>query len=288
MTTGTDTLLKTSDYKSENRPIWCPGCGDYGALGSLTKAMADLQLNPVKTVFVSGIGCSSRLPGFVNAYGFHGVHGRALAVAQGVKLANPELTVISVGGDGDGLSIGGNHFMHAVRRNVNMTYVMLDNRIYGLTKGQDSPTTEPGRVTKASPYGHLEQPIDPVALALSIGASFVARGYSAKPKELSYLIREAIAHPGFAFVHALSPCVTFNRDFSFEKIDAMLADLPAEHDPNDRADAVRLALADTLYLGIFVRDESKPEYVQVVEQMRERVGSKSGAVDIQRIVQQFC
>lgn len=201
------------DYKSDIKPVWCPGCGDYSVLSSLTKALAELQLVPEKCAVVSGIGCSSRIPAYTNVYGYHGIHGRALAAAAGLKLARPDLTVIATGGDGDGLSIGGNHFLHACRRNVDMTYVLMDNQVYGMTKGQASPTTAPDWCeSKLTPKGTGITAIQPLHLALACGANFVARGFSGDPNHVAKLIAEAIQHPGFSFVQVLSPCVTFRAE----------------------------------------------------------------------------
>ena len=202
--------LKAKDYKSGIKPIWCPGCGHFSVLNAITKAMAALALNKDDTVLVSGIGCSSRLPAYADSYGFHGVHGRGLAVAQGLKVARPELTVIAMGGDGDGFSIGGNHFMHACRRNVNITYIAMDNEVYGMTKGQASPTTpiDWGQ-SKLTPHGPGVRPFKPVAVALASGAPWIARAYSGNPNQMAKLVSEAIEHEGFSFLHVLSQCITF-------------------------------------------------------------------------------
>ena len=174
--------LKAKDYKSSVKPIWCPGCGHFSVFNAITKAMAALAINKDDTVLVSGIGCSSRLPAYVDSYGFHGVHGRGLAIAQGLKVARPDLTVIAMGGDGDGFSIGGNHFIHACRRNVNMTYIAMDNEVYGMTKGQASPTTPTDwDHSKLTPHGPGIRPFKPAALALAAGAPWIGRGYSGNP-----------------------------------------------------------------------------------------------------------
>ncbi|MCV6626221.1 MAG: 2-oxoacid:ferredoxin oxidoreductase subunit beta [Cellvibrionaceae bacterium] len=202
--------LKPRDYKSAVKPIWCPGCGHNSVLTALTKALASLGLAKEKVAIISGIGCSSRLPAYTDLYGFHGVHGRALPVATGLKVARPELTVLAVGGDGDGFSIGGNHFLHACRRNVDFVYIAMDNEVYGMTKGQASPTTPADwDHSKLTPHGPGVPPIQPVGLALAAGATFIARGNYSSPKGLTDLIIAAIQHKGFAFVHALSQCPTF-------------------------------------------------------------------------------
>jgi 2-oxoglutarate ferredoxin oxidoreductase subunit beta len=204
--------LKSSDYKSDTKPVWCPGCGDYHVLLSLTKAVATLGLRPEEIAVISGIGCSSRIPAYLNCYGFHGIHGRALPLATGVKVARPELTVICAGGDGDGFSIGGNHLLHACRRNIDITYVVMDNEVYGMTKGQPSPTTAPDWDSKIAPGGTGVSPFYPLVIALASGANFVARAFSGDPNGTARTLVEAIKHPGFSFVQILSPCVTFRPD----------------------------------------------------------------------------
>ncbi|MGO8734969.1 MAG: thiamine pyrophosphate-dependent enzyme [Terriglobia bacterium] len=203
--------LPLETYQSIVEPDWCPGCGDFGVLRALEIAAQKLHL-PTKDIFlVSGIGCSSNLPGFFHAYGIHSLHGRAVAVASGAKLANHELHVVITGGDGDGYGIGLGHFVHAMRRNLDLTYVVMDNQIYGLTTGQASPTTTKGHKTKSTPRGNVELPINPVALALVSGATYVARGFSGEPKHLADIIAGGISHHGFALVDVFSPCVTYNK-----------------------------------------------------------------------------
>ena len=209
MTTAT---LTARDYNSDIKPIWCPGCGDYSVLLSISKAFAELALAPENVAVISGIGCSSRIPAYTNCYGFHGVHGRALALGTGLKVARPDLTVLVAGGDGDGFSIGGNHFLHACRRNIDLTYIVMDNRVYGMTKGQPSPTTEADWDSALAPGGTGVRPFHPLVIALASGANFVARGFSGDPKGTARLLIEAIRHPGFSFVEVLSPCVTFRPD----------------------------------------------------------------------------
>lgn len=192
-------------------PDWCPGCGDFGVLKSLKEAIVDLGIAPHEVLVVSGIGCSSNLPGFIRAYGVHSLHGRALPVATGAALANHALHVIVVGGDGDGYGIGMGHFIHAMRRNLNLTYIVMDNEIYGLTTGQASPTTTEGHKTKSTPRGNVEKPIQPLALALVAGATYVARGFSGEQKHLTGLVKDAMRHRGFSLIDVFSPCVTFNK-----------------------------------------------------------------------------
>ena len=226
--------VKKENYKSKIKPDWCPGCGDFGVLSSLQTALAELGLEPHKVLVVSGIGCSSNLPGFINTYGMHTLHGRGLAVATGAKLANHELTVISTGGDGDGFGIGGNHFLHTMRRNIDITYLTMDNQIYGLTTGQVSPTSVKGMKTKTTPHGNVENPINPIPLAMVAGATYVARGYSANPKHLVEMIKGAITHKGFSFLDVFSPCVTYNKDNTYQWFRPRVKPLEDEgHDPTN-------------------------------------------------------
>lgn len=205
--------IKPKDYKSDIKPIWCPGCGDFAVLNAITKALAFLELPHEKVAMISGIGCSSRIAAYTSVYGFHGVHGRALALAAGLKAARRDLTVLVAGGDGDGLSIGGNHFIHACRRNMDMTYIIMDNRVYGMTKGQASPTTAPDWIdSKLTPGGSGIRPFRPAELALTAGASFIARGFTGDPNGLARMLVAAMEHPGFSFVQVLSPCPTFRPE----------------------------------------------------------------------------
>ncbi len=197
--------------KSDTKVTWCPGCGDFGVLNATLKAIQATRLDPKDLVVVSGIGCSSNFPHFLRSYGFHGVHGRVMPVATGIRLANPDLTVIATGGDGDGYGIGLGHFIHAMRRNFDLTYIVMNNEIYGLTTGQASPTSERGHVTKSTPWGSIEWPVNPIALALSAGASYISRGFSGDPKQMAILIEGGLRHKGFALVDVFSPCVTYNK-----------------------------------------------------------------------------
>jgi 2-oxoglutarate ferredoxin oxidoreductase subunit beta len=203
--------LTLQSLEGEVHPDWCPGCGDFGVLKSLKEAIVELGIPAHEVLVVSGIGCSSNLPGFIRAYGVHSLHGRALPVATGAALANHDLHVVAVGGDGDGYGIGMAHFIHAMRRNLNLTYIVMDNEIYGLTTGQASPTTTEGHKTKSTPRGNVEKPVQPLALALASGATYVARGFSGEPKHLTKLVAGAIAHHGFSLIDVFSPCVTFNK-----------------------------------------------------------------------------
>lgn len=241
--------LKAKDYKTEVAPIWCPGCGHFAVLAAVTKALAYLNLAQEEVAVISGIGCSSRLPAYLKSYGFHGVHGRALALASGLKAARPDLTVLVTGGDGDGFSIGGNHFLHACRRNMDMTYIVMDNEVYGMTKGQASPTTQPDWArSKLTPHGTGVRRFQPAAIALAAGASFIARGYSGDPNGLTKLLVEAIEHPGFAFLHVLSPCPTFRPDHKDWKQEVH----PSGMDPTDNpvAAAQQIQSDDGMAVGL--------------------------------------
>jgi 2-oxoglutarate ferredoxin oxidoreductase subunit beta len=253
------------DYKSDVKPTWCPGCGDFGVLNATYRGLAGLKLATDETVIVSGIGCSSRFPHFLKTFGFHTVHGRALPVAQGLKMARPDLTVVAVGGDGDLFSIGMGHLVHAALRNIDITVVVMDNEIYGLTKGQTSPTSPHGHVTKSTPYGLLASQFNPISTVLSLNVSFVARGYSAKPKELAALIEQGVQHKGFSFIHVLSPCPTFYH--TFDAWDAAVTPIDSGHDTGNRAQAMTLALeTEKQYIGLFFREE-RPTMDQAAHQL---------------------
>jgi 2-oxoglutarate ferredoxin oxidoreductase subunit beta len=278
------------DYKSDLKPIWCPGCGDFGVLNALYKAMSLCNLDPEKTVIVSGIGCSSRLPGFVTTYGFHGVHGRALPIATGIKSARPELNVIVVGGDGDGYSIGAGHLPHCARRNPDITYLIMNNNTYGLTKGQVSPTSmvplasvgakiDPKR-WKTTPYGMMEDSINPIAQAIAWDVSFVARGFSYRPNQLTDILAEAIRHKGFALVDAFSPCPTFNQDQTDDYYKDHTYDVPADHDPTDRVRAFELALRPDGYpIGVIYKRMDKPSLLDEQVALRARFANDPGTLE---------
>ncbi len=208
----TQKTLTTKDYLSDIRPIWCPGCGHFFILRALAQAFSWLRLPNEQIGVISGIGCSSRIPAYIDAYGFHGVHGRALALGTGLKAARPDMHVIVTGGDGDGYSIGGNHFIHACRRNMDMTYIVMDNEVYGMTKGQPSPTTEPDWESKLAPHGTGIRTFNPLGVALASGASFIARGFAGDQNGLTKLIIDAIEHKGFSLVEIKSPCITFRPE----------------------------------------------------------------------------
>jgi len=204
-------MITMDNYKGKIRPDWCPGCGNFAQLRAIMEALTELNVNPENVVITSGIGCSSNMPEFINAYGYHGLHGRLVPVAAGVKWANPDLKVIAYGGDGDGYFEGTQHFYHFAKRNVDITYMVSDNQVFGLTTGQASPTTPIGIITKDTPDGNIEPPFNPVQYALTAGASLVARGFSGDVKGLTEITKEAIKHKGFSFIDVLSPCPTYNK-----------------------------------------------------------------------------
>ena len=234
-------LVKDS-FKGKVHPDWCPGCGDFSVLSALQAALFELGLQPHQVVVISGIGCSSNLPGFINTYGMHTLHGRSLAVGTGVKMGNHDLKVICVGGDGDGYGIGGNHFVHTMRRNVDITYIVMDNQIYGLTTGQTSPTSVKGMKTKSTPHGSVENPINPLPMAMVGGATYVARGFSGKQKHLVEILKGAIQHKGFSLVDVFSPCVTYNKDNTYQWFNPRVKVLEEQgHNPTDFQKAMEKA-----------------------------------------------
>ena len=254
--------FQAGDFKSDLKPIWCPGCGDFGVVTAITRALAAVGRPPHEIAFVSGIGCSSRIPGYTTAYGFNTVHGRSLPIAQGIKLANPDLLVLVASGDGDGFSIGGGHVGLVIRRNIDLTYIVMDNQIYGLTKGQLSPTSKRGRKTATSNFGSLEDPVNPLLYVMGYGASFVAQGSPADMNGLAKIIEEGIRFPGFAFINVQSPCVTYGEEE--QQLKAQKSKLQSleslDHDPADRARATELArdYGTKLYTGVLYRNPNPP------------------------------
>lgn len=258
MSTTAENIIgyEPADYRSGYKPIWCPGCGDHAVLKSIAKAMAVLSIRPEDMAVVSGIGCSSRIPAYTNCYGFHGIHGRSLAIAGGVKAARPDLTVLVAGGDGDGFSIGGNHFMHACRRNLDLTYIVMDNQVYGMTKGQASPTTAPDWDSTLTPGGSGMNPFHPLVIALASGANFVARCYSGDINATADTIVKAVEHPGFSFIQILSPCVTYRPEQKEWKGMVRKSELVPTAD-GGRA-AHRLMTDDGFNLGVLFQGTREP------------------------------
>jgi 2-oxoglutarate ferredoxin oxidoreductase subunit beta len=282
--------LTPKDFKSDLKPIWCPGCGDFGVVQAIYRALAAIGQPPHQIAFVSGIGCSSRIPGYTTAYGFNSVHGRALPIAQGIKIANPELLVLAAGGDGDGFSIGGGHVPHAIRRNVDIAYVVMDNQIYGLTKGQLSPTSPRGKKTVSSAYGSLESPVNPLSYVLAYGAPFVAQGTPADLPALASVIEQAIRYPGFAFVNVQSPCVTYgDEEHQIKAHKALMKPLGSiAHDPTDLVEAFRLAqtYGRELYTGVLYRNPDPPPTYDALVRARQR-RMREGAPSRDKILDMF-
>jgi len=267
-------MATLNDYRIDITPNWCPGCGDFSVLAAIQRAAVNLRIEPENFVLQSGIGCSGRISGYLNVYGMHTMHGRSLAVAQGVKLANRDLTVVCAGGDGDGFGIGGNHFVHAARRNIDITYIVMDNQIYGLTKGQMSPTSPKGFLTKSSPEGNPESPISPLQLALSANASFIAQGFSGDIKQITSLIEQGIQHKGFAFINIFSPCVTFNKVFTYDlfKQNLVNVDDDPQYDPTNRTMAFdKVEQTDGFVKGLIYRQER----VEFVDSLPGKSGKES-------------
>jgi 2-oxoglutarate ferredoxin oxidoreductase subunit beta len=255
-------LVSPKAFVSEERPTWCPGCGDFGVLQALQRAAAQLGLQPHEIAVVSGIGCSGKISSYFNSYGLHVLHGRSVPCAIGVKLANPNLTVIASGGDGDGYGIGGNHFLNAIRRNIDITYIVMDNQVYGLTKGQTSPTSAHGYKSTTSPAGAAENPMHPLRLALANGATFIAQGFSAERGQMIELMVRAIRHKGFSLVNAISPCVTFNKVNTYDWYRERLHNLDEDpsHDPHDRASAFSKLMEHGDLVRGLVYEEETPSY----------------------------
>ena len=266
---------------------WCPGCGDFGVRRSLEFAMVDhiqrTELAMENNVVVAGIGCSGNLVHLLQGsqpYGFHGIHGRTLPIAMGIKMARPELNVVIVAGDGDFLSIGAEHIGPQAARNLDVCAVIMDNGVYGLTKGQSSPTTELGRTTSSTPYGKAEVALNPLELYLTLGITFIASGFSSQPRVLARLIGEGMSHPGFAIVHVQSPCTTYNDTYEIIKgnakngIEPTLWEIPGDHDPTDRRAAHDVIQTGGLPIGVIYRDATRPSFDQKLEQMHEKVEPK--------------
>ncbi len=259
------------DYRSEALPTWCPGCGYFGITHALAQALTELGVDNNNLVVVSGIGCAGRYPFFFKGYGFHGIHGRALPIAGGVKIANPELTVLVVGGDGDGLGIGGGHLPHAIRRNVDMTYILFDNGIYGLTKGQSSPTTPKGQITGTHPYGNPDERVDPVVLGLGYRTSFLGTGFAGEPDQLKDVLARALSHRGFSFVPVVTPCVTFDSvNITYDRLRGDWEPVPSGHDTSDLAGALQLALDEKHYYGVLYEEPDRPTFDDLEKETAEK------------------
>jgi 2-oxoglutarate ferredoxin oxidoreductase subunit beta len=260
-------MATLKDFRNNVKPNWCPGCGDFSIQAAIQRAAANVGLEPEGLALVSGIGCSGRISGYVNAYGFHGVHGRSLPIAQGVKMANRELTVIAAGGDGDGFAIGMGHTVHAIRRNIDLTYIVMDNQIYGLTKGQTSPRSAEGFKTKSTPQGSIESALAPLEVALAAGATFVAQSFSSNLKQLTAIIEEGMKHKGFSLINVFSPCVTFNKINTYDWFKENIVDLDEipDYDSSNRVMAMtKLMETGGMLTGIIYQDKMKKSYEDMV------------------------
>jgi len=266
-------MLTRKDFAGKERPTWCTGCGNFAILSAIKMALAERDIAPHEVLIVTGIGCGSKLPHYMKVTGYHTLHGRALPIATGARLANHHLRVMTVHGDGDGYAEGMAHFIHTARRNMNIVDVVQDNRVYGLTRGQYSPTSERGKRTPTAPEGSIDWPVNPLALAITAGATFVARGYSGELQHLAWLIGEALEHRGYALIDVLQPCVTWNRNYAYDFYRERVYKLEEEpgYDPADRTAAWEKAheWGERIPIGIFYRDTSLPTYEDQVPALRE-------------------
>ncbi|MBN6188676.1 2-oxoacid:ferredoxin oxidoreductase subunit beta [Aneurinibacillus sp. BA2021] len=260
------------EFRNSVKPNWCPGCGDFSVQAAIQRAAANVGLEPENLAVVSGIGCSGRISGYINAYGVHGIHGRSLPIAQGLKMANRELTVIASGGDGDGFAIGMSHTIHAIRRNMDITYIVMDNQIYGLTKGQTSPRSAEGFVTKSTPKGSIEPSMKPLELALAAGATFVAQTMSSDLKGMTSLIEQGLNHKGFSLINVFSPCVTFNKVNTYDWFKEHVKNLSdiEGYDPHDRIAAMRVLMeTEGLVNGLIYQNKERTSYERMVPGFKE-------------------
>lgn len=266
------------DFRNDVKPNWCPGCGDYSVQASIQRAVANVGLEPENLAVISGIGCSGRISGYINSYGFHSIHGRSLPIAQGLKMSNRDLTVIASGGDGDGYAIGMNHTFHAIRRNMNITYIVMDNQIYGLTKGQTSPRSALGFKTKSTPMGSVEPPVSPMEMALTAGATFLAQGFSTDLKELTELIEAGIRHEGFSLINVYSPCVTYNKVNTYDWYKENLTSLSAVegYNPSDRNMAMQTIMKHKgLVTGLIYQNTERQSYQNLLNGYSEEPLTKA-------------
>jgi len=255
------------DFRNNVKPNWCPGCGDFSVQAAIQRAAANVGLEPENLAVISGIGCSGRISGYINSYGVHGIHGRSLPIAQGVKMANRDLTVIASGGDGDGFAIGMGHTIHAIRRNIDITYIVMDNQIYGLTKGQTSPRSAAGFKTKSTPNGSIEQAISPMEMALTAGATFVAQSFSTDLKDLTSIIEAGIRHKGFSLINVFSPCVTYNKVNTYDWFKENLTKLNdiEGYDSSSREKAMQTLMEHKgLVTGLIYQDKGRGSYQELL------------------------
>jgi len=286
----TGDTMEAEDFNTKYKPTWCPGCGNYGIWQSLKQALVKLELKPWEVVIVYGIGCSGNMNDFVKSYGFHALHGRGIPNACGIKLANHQLTVICILGDGDCYGEGGNHLIHAARGNHDIKVFVHDNRVYGLTTGQTSPTSPHGYLSKSTPAGVIEVPLNPLSLSISQGASFVAQGFAGNLLHLTELMVRAIKHQGFSLLNILQPCVTFNKVCSFEFYQKRVYQLEKEGwSPRDRLEALKKAALtnEKIPIGVFYQ-EKRPTYHQQLIQIKEKpLVKQSPEKDISSLFKNF-
>ena len=283
--------LKPGDFNTERKPTWCLGCGNYGIWNTIKKTFVKLKLMPHEILIVYGIGCAGNGTNFIRTYAFHSLHGRALPVATGAKLANHKLNVIIMGGDGDGVGIGGNHFIHTCRRNLDMTYILHDNKIYGLTTGQTAPTSDRGFKTKSTPSGALERPVNPIAMALICGATFVARGFSGDTKHLQEIMKRGIKHRGFSFIEVLQPCVTFNKinTYDYYRDRTYKLEELKDYDRNRLDEAMSQSMEEErIPIGIFY-EVDRQTYEDGLKQIERKplVDHMIADIDINRLLNKF-
>jgi len=265
-------MSTAADFRNKIKPNWCPGCGHYALQNALQQAAANAKLEPHQLAVISGIGCSGRLSGYMYAYGVHAIHGRSLPVAQGVKMGNRDLTVVACGGDGDGFAIGLGHTIHAMKRNMDITYIVLDNHVYGLTKGQTSPRSDRGFQTKTTPQGSTESPLSAMELALASGTTFVAQGFSQNIKELTSLVEQGIQHKGFSFINVFSPCVTFNKTNTYEWYKNHITSLQdiKDYDSSNRLQAMETIINyEGLVTGVIYQNKEKLSYQEAINFNRQ-------------------
>lgn len=284
--------MKIEDLNTRVSSNWCPGCGNFGVWTALKQALAGLNLKPEEVVLVTGIGCSSQINQWTRVYGFQSLHGRVLPAASGIRLANTDLTVIAVGGDGDGYGIGMGHFIHTMRRNLDLTYIVTNNQVYGLTQGQTSPTSLKGHKSKSTPLGVIEEPVNPLELAISSGATYIARGFAGDVPHLTKLISDAIAHKGFALIDVLQPCVTFNKINTYQYFQKKCYKLEEKgHDVSDKALAYKEADTDWekgIPIGLFYK-EIRPTYESEEAAIQKKALAKQSVdgISLEKVFKRF-
>lgn len=286
-------MLDLKLYNTKDDNAWCPGCGNFAILDSIKRAAAELEIAPENLMVVSGIGQAAKTPHYIRANGFNGLHGRALPPAQGIKMVNKNLKVIITSGDGDAYGEGGNHFIHTIRRNMDITQIVHDNQIYGLTKGQGSPTTAMGQKTSMQFEGVMQQPLNPLALAIAAGATFVARTFTGEREQLVYILKEAINHKGYALIDILQPCVTFNKINTFKWYKDRIYKLEEGYNPSDKSKAFEKALQfgdEGIPTGIIYREIGKPIFEElhpVIAGVEPLVDRKWKVKDVEKFIEEF-